>query len=90
MESIRWPILRGWTAIEESWRRIFAGPGRNQFIVTNEALATIGDTAWITLDENLVDRFATGTTFAEFQRGNIRRTLTKLKTVLETAGTTSR
>ena len=56
-----WPILRGWTMIEESWRRIFAGPGRNQFIVTNEAVVTIGDTAWITLDENLVDGFATGT-----------------------------
>jgi len=59
-----WPILRGWTAIEESWRRIFEGPGRNQFILTNESLATIGDTAWITLDENLVDRFATGTVAA--------------------------
>ena len=56
-----WPILRGWPTIEESWRRIFAGPGRNQFIVTNEAVVTTGDTAWITLDENLVDGFATGT-----------------------------
>ena len=56
-----WPILRGWPAIEESWRRIFAGPGRNQFIITNESLATAGDVAWITLDENLVDGFATGT-----------------------------
>jgi ketosteroid isomerase-like protein len=59
-----WPILRGWPVIEESWRRIFAGPGRNQFIVTNEAVATMGDTAWITLDENLVDQFATGTVAA--------------------------
>jgi ketosteroid isomerase-like protein len=56
-----WPILRGWEVIEESWRRIFAGPGRNQFIVTNEAVVTAGDTAWITLDENLVDGFSTGT-----------------------------
>ena len=52
-----WPILRGWPLIEESWRRIFAGPGRNQFILTN-------DVAWVTLDENLVDRFATGTVAA--------------------------
>jgi ketosteroid isomerase-like protein len=59
-----WPILRGWALIEESWRRIFQGAGRNQFILTNEAVATIGDTAWITLDENLVDRFATGTVAA--------------------------
>ena len=59
-----WPILRTWPVIEESWRRIFDGPGRNQFIVTNEAVSTVGDTAWVTLDENLVDRFATGTVAA--------------------------
>ena len=33
-----WPILRGWAAVEESWRRILEGPGRNQFIITNEAV----------------------------------------------------
>ena len=59
-----WPILRTWPVIEESWRRIFEGPGRNQFIVTNEAVTARGDVAWITLDENLVDRFATGTVAA--------------------------
>ena len=32
-----WPILRGWPDVEESWRRILEGPGRNQFIVTNDA-----------------------------------------------------
>ena len=37
-----WPILRSWPLIEESWRRIFAGPGRNQFIVTNEAVTAVG------------------------------------------------
>jgi ketosteroid isomerase-like protein len=56
-----WPILRGWSAIEESWRRIFEGPGRNQFILTNEAVSVVDDVAWVTLDENLVDRAATGT-----------------------------
>ena len=59
-----WPILRGWPVIEESWRRIFDGPGRNQFIVTNEVVASVGDMAWITLDENLVAQFATGTVAA--------------------------
>jgi ketosteroid isomerase-like protein len=59
-----WPILRGWPEIEESWRRIFDGPGRNQFIVTNEAVMSLGEMAWITLDENLVDQFATGTVAA--------------------------
>ena len=50
-----WPILRTWPIIEDSWRRILAGPGRNQFILTNEAVAIDGDLAWVTLDENLVD-----------------------------------
>ena len=56
-----WPILRTWPLIEESWRRIFAGAGRNQFIVTNEQIQIVGDVAWITLDENLVDGGMTGT-----------------------------
>ena len=56
-----WPILRGWLAVEESWRGIFGGPGRNQFIVTNDVVAVDGDLAWVTLDENLVDVAATGT-----------------------------
>lgn len=59
-----WPILRGWPLIEESWRRIFAGPGRNQFIITNDVVTAAGDVAWVTLDENLVDQFATGTVAA--------------------------
>ena len=56
-----WPILRSWPVIEDSWRRIFAGPGRNQFILTNESVAIDGEVAWVTLDENLVDAGATGT-----------------------------
>lgn len=56
-----WPILRGWPAIEQSWRGIFAGPGRNQFIITNEAVVIEGDVAWVTCDENLMDGGATGT-----------------------------
>ncbi len=59
-----WPILRTWPRVEESWRRIFAGPGRNQFILTNEAVAVHGETAWVTLDENLVDSGGTGTVAA--------------------------
>jgi len=56
-----WPILRTWPLIEESWRRIFAGSGRNQFIVTNEQVHVVGDIAWVSLDENLVDGGMTGT-----------------------------
>lgn len=51
-----WPILRGWDQIEESWKRIFDGVGRNQFIITNSSTHAVGDIAWVTLEENLVDR----------------------------------
>ena len=56
-----WPILRGWEAVHESWARIFEGPGRNQFITTNSSVEVVGDTAWVTLDENLMDGANTGT-----------------------------
>ena len=59
-----WPILRGWPVVEESWRRIFDGPQRNQFIVTNESAQIIGDLGWVTLEENLVDRSTTATVAA--------------------------
>lgn len=56
-----WPILRTWPVVEESWRRILAGPGRNQFILTNESVAIENDLAWVTVDENLVDVSGAGT-----------------------------
>ena len=59
-----WPILRTWRLVEESWRRIFEGPGRNQFILTNESVSVIDATAWVTVDENLVDGAVGGTVAA--------------------------
>ena len=59
-----WPLLRGWALVEESWRRILEGPGRNQFIVTNDDVVVQGDAAWVTCDENLVQGGATGTVAA--------------------------
>ena len=59
-----WPILRGWEAVIDSWRRILGGPGRNQFIITNEAVEVVGDVAWVTCDENLVAPGMTGTVAA--------------------------
>lgn len=62
-----WPILRTWPVVEASWRSILDGPGRNQFIVTNESVTLIehGDAgeqvAWVTLDENLVQGQVAGT-----------------------------
>jgi ketosteroid isomerase-like protein len=59
-----WPMLRTWPHVEDSWRRILGGPGRNQFILTNEAVTIQGDVAVVTLDENLVDAGGTGTVAA--------------------------
>jgi hypothetical protein len=56
-----WPILRTWPVVEQSWMRILGGPGRNQFILTNESVDVDGGVAWVTLDENLVAGEASGT-----------------------------
>ncbi len=56
-----WPILRGWEAVVDSWRRIFAGPSDNQFIVTNDQVNIANGVAWVTLDENLMSAAGTGT-----------------------------
>lgn len=56
-----WPILRGWELVRDSWVRIFAGAGRNQFILTNVTASVRGTMAWVTLDENLMDGANTGT-----------------------------
>ena len=59
-----WPILRTWPLVEESWRRIFEGAGRNQFIITNVVAMGGRDVVWVTLDENLMQEAATGTVAA--------------------------
>lgn len=66
-----WPILRTWPHIAESWRQIFAGPGRSQFILTGLSVAVDGDLAWVTLEENMVDVGRTGAIAATnlFARG---------------------
>ena len=59
-----WPILRSWPVVEASWRSIFAGPGRTQFILTNDSVVVEGDLAWVVVEENIVDGGATGTVAA--------------------------
>ena len=56
-----WPIVRGWHDVIETWRRIFGGPQRLQFILTNIDVVIEGDVAVVTLDENLVDDGRTAT-----------------------------
>lgn len=50
-----WHVLRGWGAVAGSWFALFGGPQHLQFILTNEAVGIQGDTAWVTVDENLLD-----------------------------------
>ena len=56
-----WPILRGWEQVGRSWEQILHGPGRNQFILTNQAVTVAGDLAWVTNDENLVSAMSAAT-----------------------------
>ncbi|CAN5234712.1 hypothetical protein BH18ACT4_BH18ACT4_00200 [soil metagenome] len=49
-----WRMLRGWGAVSGSWFALFGGPQHLQFILTNEAVTVNGDTAWVTIDENLL------------------------------------
>ena len=59
-----WPSLRGWTAVAESWRALLSGPQVLQFILTDEHVDVIGDAAWVSVDENLIDSGASGTVAA--------------------------
>lgn len=59
-----WPTLRGRATVMESWARIFSGPGRTQFILTDIHVVVRAETAWVTLSENIVDRAATGSVAA--------------------------
>ena len=49
-----WPTLRSWPAVAESWRRIFENTPYIQFFLTEEAVVVVGDAAWVTLYENIL------------------------------------
>jgi ketosteroid isomerase-like protein len=57
-----WHVLRGWGAVAGSWFALFGGPQHLQFILTNEVVSVAGDTAWVTVDENLLDGDSVGGT----------------------------
>jgi ketosteroid isomerase-like protein len=50
-----WAVLRGWGAVAGSWFALFGGPQHLQFILTDEVVVLAGDTALVTVDENLLD-----------------------------------
>ena len=49
-----WPMLRGWAKVAGSWDAIFRNTGYIQFVLTDELVTVVGDSAWVTLDENIL------------------------------------
>jgi ketosteroid isomerase-like protein len=49
-----WPTIRGWGKVAASWSAIFRSTGYIQFVLTEEEVTLHGDTAWVTLDENII------------------------------------
>ncbi len=49
-----WPMLRGWARVAGSWDAIFRNTGYIQFVLTDEQVTIEGDSAWVTLDENIL------------------------------------
>ena len=59
-----WSSLRGWGAISASFVALFQGDEHLQFILTNEHVEVSGDTAWATVDENILGSRIGGTVAA--------------------------
>lgn len=49
-----WPLLCGWDAVRESWRRIFAHTEEMRFTLSAVRVAVSGDLAWVTCTENIL------------------------------------
>ena len=49
-----WSTLRGWAAIVSSFAALFRGGQSLQFLLTEVSAVVRGDTAWVSVDENLL------------------------------------
>jgi ketosteroid isomerase-like protein len=49
-----WPTLRGWARVIGSWEAIFSNTDYIQFVLTDEVVTVVGEVAWVTLDENIL------------------------------------
>lgn len=49
-----WATLRGWGAVSGSFFALFQGPQALQFVLTREHVEVSGQTAWVSVDENLL------------------------------------
>jgi ketosteroid isomerase-like protein len=57
-----WPTLHGADAVLRSWQVLLTNAQRLQFIVTDERAFVVGDAAWVTCDENILDSRSGGPT----------------------------
>jgi uncharacterized protein (TIGR02246 family) len=49
-----WPTLHGWARVITSWEAIFQNTPWIQFVLTDERVDVEGDTAWVTVTENIL------------------------------------
>src|SRR3954447_19539790 len=49
-----WTVLRGWAAVRAGWMASVQGPQGQQFMRDDEHVVVMRDTAWVTLDENIL------------------------------------
>jgi ketosteroid isomerase-like protein len=59
-----WSTLHGWARIAGSWVALFRNAQRLQFILTEVHAVVEGDTAWVNVDENILDGPANSTVAA--------------------------
>ena len=67
-----WARLQGWAAVSASFYALFDGPTPIQFILTSERAEVVADTAWVSVDENILgeDAGATAAGLNVFVREN--------------------
>ena len=53
-----WPVLRTWPRVAESWQTIFSNTYYIQFFLSDEEIVVVGDAAWATLFENILQEVA--------------------------------
>lgn len=56
-----WSTLRGWASISASFYALFQSAQHLQFILTDVRADRGGETAWVTLDENILSEEIGGT-----------------------------
>ncbi|HET6792837.1 MAG TPA: nuclear transport factor 2 family protein [Acidimicrobiales bacterium] len=49
-----WATLRGWAAVASSFFALFQSGAHTQFLLTGEQVVVAGDTAWVSIEENIL------------------------------------